>query len=381
MPVFEILGLTGTVSGAGRSISKSGLGSLILTGNNTFTGGLNIIQGNVVASNSHAFGTGPVSIGFGSAIAKLVIDTVGVNIANPITFPGASDLGITVDHAPGSSALSGPIALFTTVRIFVAGSNTLNVSGPISDVPGGSARFQKNGPGTMTLGGANTFHGSASVVGGTLLLNGTLGTNASIFLSGGLTQLGADQDLKGVSVFKDQAVLDLNNHTIRVFTTFANDTMNNLRVSMGTPADQTGIFDSTGNGQTAVGYAKTDANHVLLRKTLAGDADLDLKVDFADLVLIAQNYNSPANKFWSDADFTYDGAVNFQDLVKLAQNYNGRLSPTGPIPGASAEFEIDLARAFATVPEPGGLAVTWLAASGLALKRRRRPDGRRINQF
>ena len=57
--------------------------------------------------------------------------------------------------------------------------------------------------------------------------------------------------------------------------------------------------------------------------TTAGDADLDGIVAFADLVRVAQNYNSAAGGTWTGGDFTHDGRVDFADLVVLAQNYNG----------------------------------------------------------
>jgi hypothetical protein len=122
------------------------------------------------------------------------------------------------------------------------------------------------------------------------------------------------------------------------------------------------------------GVAVTDVD-VLVAHTKYGDANLDGAVDFADLVLLAQNYNQPSNRFWANGDFTYDGAVNFADLTKLAQNYNSRM-PADAIPGASAAFSSDVERAFATVPEP---ATHWLlaavAATSMARRRRRSSRG------
>ena len=66
-----------------------------------------------------------------------------------------------------------------------------------------------------------------------------------------------------------------------------------------------------------------------------------------------------------------DGVTDFNDLVKLAQNYNTAL-PTEPIAGASAVFEADLARAFASVPEPGTLSLLGLGVIGLLARRKRR---------
>jgi CSLREA domain-containing protein len=59
---------------------------------------------------------------------------------------------------------------------------------------------------------------------------------------------------------------------------------------------------------------------------LAGDANRDRKVDFNDLVVLAQNYNL-GGKTFSQGNFDYspDGKVDFADLVILAQHYNATL--------------------------------------------------------
>jgi hypothetical protein len=61
---------------------------------------------------------------------------------------------------------------------------------------------------------------------------------------------------------------------------------------------------------------------------LGGDATRDRKVDFNDLVKLAQNYNT-TGKVWPDGDFNGDGNVDFNDLVILAQNYNTALPAAG----------------------------------------------------
>jgi hypothetical protein len=127
-----------------------------------------------------------------------------------------------------------------------------------------------------------------------------------------------------------------------------------------------------GHGGTFLGQS-VDADALLVRTTLAGDANLDGSVDFNDLVKLAQNYNTRVSdnteSWWTHGDVSYDGLVDFNDLVKLAQNYNTALTPA-PIPGASAAFEADLARAFASVPEPSQMVLLLIAATPWASRRR-----------
>ncbi|HEY7120897.1 MAG TPA: LamG-like jellyroll fold domain-containing protein [Tepidisphaeraceae bacterium] len=71
--------------------------------------------------------------------------------------------------------------------------------------------------------------------------------------------------------------------------------------------------------------------------SLAGDANHDRSVNFNDLVLLAQNYNTIGGKLWTDGDFTGDANVDFNDLVILAQRYNTTLPApvAAPVPMAT----------------------------------------------
>jgi hypothetical protein len=68
---------------------------------------------------------------------------------------------------------------------------------------------------------------------------------------------------------------------------------------------------------------------------LAGDANHDRSVNFADLVVVAQNYDSPGPKTFAQGDFDGDGVVGFSDLVLVAQKYDTTLPADGaPVAGA-----------------------------------------------
>jgi subtilisin-like proprotein convertase family protein/subtilisin family serine protease len=56
-----------------------------------------------------------------------------------------------------------------------------------------------------------------------------------------------------------------------------------------------------------------------------GDFNRDRTVNFADLLTLAQNYDSTGRNF-SQGDANYDGTVNFGDLLIIAQNYETTLA-------------------------------------------------------
>lgn len=77
--------------------------------------------------------------------------------------------------------------------------------------------------------------------------------------------------------------------------------------------------------------------------SLAADANHDRHVDFADLVIVAQNYGQLGRTF-SQGNVNRDatGAVDFDDLVLLSQRYGQSLAPWSPVtiiaaPAAAAE--------------------------------------------
>jgi hypothetical protein len=66
----------------------------------------------------------------------------------------------------------------------------------------------------------------------------------------------------------------------------------------------------------------------------AGDANHDRSVNFNDLVVLAQHYNTAGGMTYDQGDFNGDGAVDFGDLVMLAQRYNLTLPAGADVPVA-----------------------------------------------
>lgn len=141
-----------------------------------------------------------------------------------------------------------------------------------------------------------------------------------------------------------------------------------------TPATAQYDVNSDGTVTPAQGAAGSDADYwvTTLKGTRYGDANLDKKVNFADLVVLAQHYNQASGATWDLGSFNGDGKVNFADLVLLAQNYNfngASAAQLAALEASNPSFAADWALAQSFVPEPTSLAAVGLGA--LVLRRRR----------
>jgi len=128
-------GISATLSGT-ASLVKTGAGSLVLTGDNTYTGGTRVASGTLWLSSD---------ANLGASSGGLIFD--GGTLATTTGF--SSGRAITVNN-------SG--------RVDVLGDRELALSGAIS----GRGGLEKLGTGTLTLSGENTYGGNTLVRAGTL---------------------------------------------------------------------------------------------------------------------------------------------------------------------------------------------------------------------
>jgi cyclophilin family peptidyl-prolyl cis-trans isomerase len=146
------------------------------------------------------------------------------------------------------------------------------------------------------------------------------------------------ENLGGSVIPSDLTVMNLTTNTaIPVAAMAVNYTAGNNKPSITFPGYPNGLPDGnyhvtlTAGGVTDVAGNAVASLPVLDFFVLAGDANHDRKVDFSDLAIMAQNYNS-SGKTFDKGDFNYDGSVDFLDLALLAQRYNTSLAaPAAPV--------------------------------------------------
>ena len=138
--------LNGIISGAG-SLKVSGAGQVLLSGNNTYSGGTTVSAGTATANTATSFGSGTVTLsGTG------VVDVGGQAVANSFVVNGGTLQGGTINV-----------------------TKVTGTAGTISANLNGTGAFTKSGAGTLILGGTNSYTGGTTVNGGTLLVSGTVG--------------------------------------------------------------------------------------------------------------------------------------------------------------------------------------------------------------
>ena len=176
------------------ALVKSGSGTMVLAGNNSYGGQTDITAGMLVAASSAALGVG----GHNGATMSWIRDGATLGLQGGISLDehfhvwgtGVGGLG-AIRSISGNNALTnapsgGPgYALRSNTTIGVD-ADTLSVSG-FYNGDGGSYGITKTGQGSLTLSGNNTYTGSTNVTGGTLVVNGTISSSSLTTVASGAT--------------------------------------------------------------------------------------------------------------------------------------------------------------------------------------------------
>jgi fibronectin-binding autotransporter adhesin len=158
-----------TEAAGGRGIAKHGPGTMVLSGNNSYTGATTVNDGLVIVQNGNGIG----------------------NLSN-VTLNNASQLRLDANESVGS--LSGSAS--STVNIQ---GNTLQLGDPVGNatatydgVISGTGALVRRGGGTQTLTGNNTFSGSVTVQDGGTLSVPTVSASGPQPLGTGTGNIGLD---------------------------------------------------------------------------------------------------------------------------------------------------------------------------------------------
>ncbi len=188
--------IVNNITGTGN-VTKTSTGAVTLTPAtaNTFAGNITVLNNSLIAGNASAFGTAGNNV-FVTATGAAITATLNLNDNNytsgsvtmggttatsaPVITTGTGiltlggDLTYSATSNPLGAVISGNLDLGVATRSFnVADSTSATTDLDLQALVSGSGvGFTKTGSGTLSLGGgsANTFTGTTTVNGGTLIL-------------------------------------------------------------------------------------------------------------------------------------------------------------------------------------------------------------------
>src|SRR5262249_40552768 len=165
-------------SGGSNKLSKTGNGTLLLSGNNTFSGGLTFAAGNFLVGSTSAAGTGLLTL----VSCTVKADTVSRTLANPLSFNGTTIFGGTLDLTfTGNGTLTGS----RTLQVDNTGLTTF--SGNIGQTA--AFKLTKTGSGAVLFSGNNTYTGGFQLNAGTLQIGSNTAAGTGLMtISGGIVQ-------------------------------------------------------------------------------------------------------------------------------------------------------------------------------------------------
>ena len=252
----DTINISNAISGTG-SIINNGIGTLIFTGNNTYSGTTTINAGTLQIGNNNgttgSLGTGAVIDNGTLAFSR----SDSVTLSNTISGSGTllKNGGTGLLTLTGNNSYSGGTTIYNGNSLSVSsdanlGSGSVNFIGGHLKITGNgfvtskvfnlgsSASVFEIGNGTLNISGNMIGTGQLVLLSGTLLLNGTSDSN-NICIVGGTLKTGASNRFLNTPSIFVTTLLDLNGY---------NETINNLSAESGARVVSTGTGTLTLQG-------------------------------------------------------------------------------------------------------------------------------------
>ena len=261
-------GTDGSMEAGYLALTKTGAGTEVLTGNNTFTGQLTI-NGGVLSTNN--IQNGGTASGLGAGTGAIWLLGGALQYTGTGGTYGTTNRGIQLGTSGGTIDASGtgPLVFSSggggqggagqtgAATLTLTGSNTgANTFGYVINNASGTTSLVKNGAGQWVLIAANTYSGGTTVNGGTLsIANGgsasstaiTVNANGTLNLTQTNQGFGSRSNIAGNAI-SGSGVINVNNAGSGIGGGWAIANASNAMNFSGTLNINSGVFGTDGSG-------------------------------------------------------------------------------------------------------------------------------------
>ncbi|EJX5188268.1 fibronectin-binding autotransporter adhesin ShdA, partial [Salmonella enterica] len=296
--------LDNNVTGGGQ-IVKTGNDELIVTGDNTYSGGTTITGGTLTADYADSLGTGVIANSGVLQVGEGELENT-LSGSGSLVKTGTGELTLSGDNSySGDTTITGGTltadhadSLGTGV---IANSGVLQVGeGELENTLSGSGALVKTGTGELTLSGDNTYSGGTTITGGTLTADHADSLGTGVIANSGVLQVGEgelENTLSGTGSLVKTGTGEL---TLSGDNTYSGGTTITGGTLTADHADSLGTGVIANSGVLQVGEGE-------LENTLSGSGAL-VKTGTGELTLSGDN--------------TYSGGTTIDDGVLIATNVN-----------------------------------------------------------
>ncbi|EAA7310426.1 fibronectin-binding autotransporter adhesin ShdA [Salmonella enterica subsp. enterica serovar Albany] len=349
--------LDNNVTGEGQ-IVKSGSDELIVTGDNSYSGGTTISGGTLTADHADSLGTGTIANSGVLQVGEGELENT-LSGAGSLVKTGTGELTLSGDNSySGTTTITGGTLTADHADSLgtgtIANSGVLQVGeGELENTLSGSGSLVKTGTGELTLSGDNTYSGGTTITGGTLTADhaDSLGTGA--IANSGVLQVGEGELENTLSGSGSLVKTGTGELTLSGDNSYSGGTTITGGTLTADHADSLGSGDIANSGVLQVGEGE-------LKNTLSGSGSL-VKTGTGELTLSGDNN-------------TYSGDTTIADGTLIAANVNalgsGNIDNSGTLMlDANGAFEL------ANVTTHSGATTALAAGSTLDAGQLTQEDG------
>lgn len=331
-----LLQVDGAISGVGGTSVVNG-GIVRLTGSNTYTGISKVDNGTLIVDSIGNVGGGSSNLGAPTNAADGTITLAAATGNGVLSYMGVGEstdrvvnLGGTSGGARLNQAGTGLLKFTSDLTATGLGNKALTlqgntagegeIAGTIVDSTGNTTGLVKNGSGSWTLSGNNTFTGSTSISSGTLKLDYSINAGSKLSDTGVLALNGGTLELIGGS--HSEAVAST---TLNTGGTFIKQTGGTSTIALGAITFTGGAidFDAANIATTTTG----NTNGILSQRATVAGSDFAAN-DGSDNIVAYTGYTGFAGSMVANTNYSLAGNGSLGGNTGAASN-TLKISTTG----------------------------------------------------